>query len=252
MEPNHEILVDYLDKNMSPVTSSQVETMVKENRNAAAELQYLKLAIDTVRLDAIRQQVTTIRESFEKNQIQTLKPVNGVVHKMYRISMRVAAIFILVIGIAFLYKYISVNGQSVYEKQFSAYELTSTRGQEKTEPATEAYKNKNWNEVISIYDSEAIHSNKSSFLAGTAQMQQNHFPQAVVIFETLLVSAGKTGNNSFVEETEYYLSLAYLMNHDTNKAVHLIDRIKANPNHTYYPLASKISYIDLKIIDLKK
>jgi hypothetical protein len=32
----------------------------------------------------------------------------------------------------------------------------------------------------------------------------------------------------------------------------MINKIKSNPGHTYYPLVTKISPIDLKIIELKK
>ncbi len=85
-----------------------------------------------------------------------------------------------------------------------------------------------------------------------AEMQLNHFPQAVNLFENILNTNGKTGDSSFQEESEYYLSLAYLMNHEENKSILLLDKIKADTSHTYYPLASKLSSIDLKIIELKK
>ncbi len=68
-------------------------------------------------------------------------------------------------------------------------------------------------------------------------------------FESVLNS--KSGDNSYKEEAEYYISLAYLMNHQENKAIQMLDKIKADPNHTYYPMVSKISGIDLKIIELK-
>jgi hypothetical protein len=98
---------------------------------------------------------------------------------MYRISLRVAAIFILVAGISFMYKYVTVSSQSVFEKQFNGYELSTTRGQEKADQVAEAYRNKNWKEVISNYQSETVPSNKSRFLAAMAEMQVNQFPRAI-------------------------------------------------------------------------
>ena len=82
-----------------------------------------------------------------------------------------------------------------------------------------------------------------------AEMQLNHFPNAMNLFENILNS--KSGDKTFLEESEYYLSLAYLMNHEGNKAVQMFNKIKANPSHTYYPIISKLSPIDLKIIELK-
>ncbi|HXB30015.1 MAG TPA: hypothetical protein VNW49_09360, partial [Puia sp.] len=87
------------------------------------------------------------------------------------------------------------------------------------------------------------------FLAAMSEMQLNHFREAVTLFEELLYT--KSDDHSFQEETEYYLSLAYLMNHQDLKSMQLINRIKADPSHTYYPLAIKISVIDMKIIALK-
>jgi hypothetical protein len=252
MNQNHEILVDYLDGQLSPEISTEVKNRVKQDKDFAGELEYLRLAVDTVRQDALLQQVSAIRNSFENNQSVSREPSGGIVRSMYKISMRVAAIVILVAGISFMYKYLTVSSQSVFEKEFTAYELSTTRGQEKTDQVAEAYRNKNWKEVISNYQSETVPSNKSRFLAAMAEMQEDQFPQAITIFESLLLTNHKNGTDSFQDETEYYLSLAYLKNHEVLKAVQLINKIKADPGHRYYPVISNISSIDLKIIELKK
>jgi hypothetical protein len=252
MNPNHEILVDYLDGQLSPEVSAEVKNRVKQDKDFAGELEYLRLAVDTVRQDALRQQVSAIRNSFEHNQSDSQKPSSGIVRNMYRISLRVAAVFILVAGITFMYKYLTVSSQSVFEKQFTGYELSTTRGQEKADQVAEAYRNKNWKVVIINYQSETVHSNKSRFLAGMAEMQDDHFPQAITIFESLLLVNHASGTDSFQDETEYYLSLAYLKNHEVHKAVQLMNKIKSEPAHRYYPVISNISSIDLKIIELKK
>src|ERR1700682_389780 len=152
MQPNNEILIDYLDKQLNPEETTQVENLVKKDTVTASELQYLKLAIDTARLDAIRQKVFGIRQSFEHNQTSTEKPTGTVVRSIYKISLRVAAVFILFAGITVLYKYISVSNLSVYEKQFAGYELSNTRGQETPDAEVAAYRNKNWNEVVAVYN----------------------------------------------------------------------------------------------------
>jgi hypothetical protein len=252
MRPNNEILIDYLDRQLSREESTQVENMAQKDTMVASELQYLKLAIDTVRLDAINEKVSAIRQSRENDRKSTDRPAKAIVRSMYKISMRVAAIFIVLIGVTVLYKYASVNNQSVYNKQFTGYELSNTRGQETRDAEVEAYRNKNWNEVIAIYNAEANKSNKSGFLAAMAEMQLNHFPQAVALFENILNANAKSGDSSFQEEAEYYISLAYLMNHEENKSIQMMNKIKADTSHTYYPLVSKLSPIDLKIIELKK
>ena len=250
MQPNNEILIDYLDKHLSGEEAARIDIMAKNDTVVATELHYLKLAIDTVRLNAINEKVSALRRSFETNQTSTKTPEGAVIRSMYKISMRIAAIMILLVGSAVLYKYIAVSDQSVYNKQFTSYELSNTRGEETRDAEVEAYRNKSWNEVITIYNTENNRSNKATFLAAMAEMQLNHFPQSVKLFEEILNST--TADGSFREETEYYLSLAYLMNHQENKSVQLLNKIKSDTAHTYYPLVSKIPYIDLKIIELKK
>ena len=88
------------------------------------------------------------------------------------------------------------------------------------------------------------------FLAAMAEMQLSHFSEAEMHFQNIL--ANPSNDNSFQEESEYYCALTYLMDHKEAKAFEMINKIKADTSHRYYPLASKISAIDLKIINLKK
>jgi hypothetical protein len=246
----NEILIDYLDNQLSPEENSRIKNRIQQDQVAAGELAYLKLAIDTVHLNAIQEKVSTIRHAQKTIQVRPYLPEQGIVRNMSKISLRIAVIFVLLLSSAILYKYISVTNQSVFNKQFASYELSNTRGAETRDAETEAYRNKNWNEVIAIFNAENGKSTKSCFLAAMAEMQLNHFPEAEVLFESLLNTP--SGDNSFREEAEYYISLAYLMDHKENKGVEMLNKIKTDTSHTYYPLASKISGIDLKIIELKK
>jgi hypothetical protein len=223
--------------------TNQKALLLMDNMQTNTEHEYLKLAMDTVGLHVINEKVSAVRRSLEN------RPEKAIVRSIYRTSLRVAAVLLVIVGSASLYKYISTDNRSVYDRQFLSYELTNTRGAQNRESETGAYRSGEWNEVIRIYQSENNQSNKNTFLAAQSEMQLNHFQQAVTLFEKLLYT--RSDDPSFREETEYYLSLAYLMNHQDLKSVQLINKIKADPNHTYYPLAVKISAIDMKIITLK-
>ncbi|HLA57146.1 MAG TPA: hypothetical protein VK622_00220 [Puia sp.] len=248
MQPNNQILIDYLDKELNQEESARMESALQREIDLNRELQYLNFAIDTVRLDAINQKVASIRQSQAKEQIEEVA-APAILRSMYNISLRVAAIIVIFFCLASVYKYSSVNNQSFYNKQFSGYELSNSRGLETHEAETDAYQNNKWNDVISIYHTGTNKSNQQSFLAAMAEMQLNHFQNAITLFENVLNS--KSRDTTYLEESEYYLSLAYLMNHEGNKAIQMINKIKANPNHTYHPIVSKFSFIDLKIIELK-
>lgn len=248
MQPDNEMLIDYLDKQLTQEEADQMERALQKDPDLNRELQYLKLAIDTVRLDAIKHKVVSIRQLQVKGS--TVEPAApAILRTMYKSGLRVAAVIVLFLCIAAIYKYTSVSNRSFYDKQFSGYELGNIRGGESHETEDDAFRNKQWNEVISIYNSGTDRSNRQSFLAAMAEMQLNHFQNAISLFENILNA--KTGDTTYVEESEYYITLAYLMNHESDKAIPIINKIKANPNHTYYPLVSKFSSIDLKIIELK-
>ncbi len=249
MLPNKEILIDYLDHLLNQQDTDQVEIMIQNDKSLVDELQYLNMAIDTIRLNTINDKVLAIRRSLSNPSVLTDKPANNGIRSIYKMSMRIAAAFILLVGMAFLYKYLTVSNLSVYEKQFNVYELSNLRGQGSRDAEAEAYVNKNWGEVLNVFQKGNNKSNEPVFLAAMAEMQLNNFPQSVTLFENIL---NNTGDSSYREETEYYLSLAYLMNHEVNKSIRLINKIKADTSHTYYPLALKLSSIDLKIIELKK
>ena len=246
MQSNNEILIDYLDKQLNQEESARMESALQRDMDLKRELQYLNFAVDTVRLDVINQKVASIRQSLEKEQVVAAP---AIIRNMYKTSLRVAAVIVFFLCVASVYKYSSVSNQSFYNKQFSGYELSNRRGPEAHEAEADAYQNKKWNDVISIYNAAPNKSNQQPFLAAMAEMQLNHFQNAIALFEGLLNS--KSGDTTYLEESEYYLSLAYLMNHEGNKAIQMINKIKSNPNHTYYPLVSKYSSIDLKIIELK-
>ncbi|HEV7424367.1 MAG TPA: hypothetical protein VGO21_04220, partial [Candidatus Paceibacterota bacterium] len=129
MQPDNKILIDYIDKQLNQEETARMETALQRDIDLNRELQYLNFAIDTVRLDVINQKVALIRQSQTKKQIVEVA-APAILRSMYKTSLRVAAIIVLFFCLASVYKYSSVNNQSFYNKQFSGYELSNTRGQE--------------------------------------------------------------------------------------------------------------------------
>lgn len=68
MQPNNEILTDYLDHQLNQEDSEQIEIMARNDKSLAGELQFMKLAIDTVRLNAINDKVLAIRSLLASTQ----------------------------------------------------------------------------------------------------------------------------------------------------------------------------------------
>jgi hypothetical protein len=249
-QKTNEILIDYVDGNLNPEDRSRIEKMIRQDPTTAEDLEYLKLAIDTVRLNAIREKVSEVRSVQQSVQQDASQKKQRVIRNFYKTVLRIAAILIFLLSSALMYKIITVTNQSVFNKQFIPFELTNTRGAQIRDTEAEAYSNKNWNEVLRIFQEEKASTNKSRFLAAMAELQLNHFSKAEVLFEGILATS--TEDRSFNEEAEYYLSLTYLVNNKVHKGIEMMNKIKADKNHPYYPLASHFSSIDMKIIELKK
>jgi hypothetical protein len=82
MQPNDEILVDYLDNHLSNTQCKGVENMLQNDKSLTVDLKFLKLAIEIVRMDAIESQVSKVRRSFEDSNIAINKPAKIIAHRV--------------------------------------------------------------------------------------------------------------------------------------------------------------------------
>jgi tetratricopeptide (TPR) repeat protein len=252
MLPSEEhLLIDHLDKNLSADESAQAEAMIRNDKSVAESWEYLKMAVEAVELSAIREQVMAVRRSVSAEPVAETPVSGGVVRRMYKTVVRVAAVLILLLGVSIFYKYNTVSNTSVYQQYFTDYNLNTSRGASLPDAMDEAYRSQNWSGVIAAFNQASEKTNKSYFLAGMADMKMQKFSDAVSRFEYILATNAKSGGTYFQDEAEYYLALAYLMNRETAKAVSLLDKIGADSSQRYYPLVRQRSSTDLKIIELK-
>ena len=117
-----------------------------------SEALYLEMAIDAIRLNAINNKVMAVRANYGETAIKTTKTSTAVIRSMnpHRMALRIAAAVMIMLSSASLYKYVTVNTQTLYDQQFTGYDLTTTRGVSIVDAQAAAYRNKNWNEVIDL------------------------------------------------------------------------------------------------------
>jgi hypothetical protein len=65
MQLNNGILVDYLDNHLSDTECKEVENILQNDKSLTVDFNFLKLAIDVVRMDAIESQVSKVRRSLQ-------------------------------------------------------------------------------------------------------------------------------------------------------------------------------------------
>ncbi len=250
---NQLTLIDRLDNNLSETEASRVDAAIASDNNLAAEWNLLKLAVETVGLGAIREKVAAGAPDVSATPVirmETREP--AVVRGMFRTSLRVAMAVVLILGASVVYKIVTVDPVSLYNKSFSGYELSTFRGNVESDKMDMAYRSEDWSAVLEAFKKQTNRTNKSYFLAGVAELQLKQYPAAVTYFETVLSVNKKTGVTYYQAESEYFVALAYLINNQSAKGVEMLRKIKKDVNHPYYPLASKISATDLQVLAFKK
>jgi len=245
------LLIDYLDNNLSGEELLEAEALVRNDQEMAKEWQYLHLAVDAIQESGLQEQVAGIRKLYEEQRQIKAKPASAIVHNIYRNVLRIAAVLLILIGAAAVYKYTTVNATGMYNEYYTSFELNTTRGVENADAMEQAYRNKNWASVISLSNTLAQKTNKSYFLTGMANLELKKYNGAIEAFGQIIAANIKSGDNYFQDEAEYYLALGYMANNEASKALPLLEKIKSDKHHLYYEKVRGISSIDLNIIKYK-
>jgi tetratricopeptide (TPR) repeat protein len=243
-------MIDRLDSMISGETVTALP-MNGQNEKDLVLWAYLKLAVQAIELTAINDRVAIVRQYFFTASAVKTPPQGAIVRNIFRNSLRIAAILIVFLGAAAIYKYNAVSSALLYEQNYTSYTLGTVRGNTDKNVLEEAYKNKDWQTVLALFSQDSEKTAKSYFLAGMAEMELRHFPEAMNLFESVLSDDGKTHGSYFKDEAEYYLAMSCLMNEQPDKGVAMLKKIRKSKDHLYYPLANRISGVDLSIMDIK-
>ena len=243
------ILIDHLDNLLIGDTMAETENLIRSDKTIAKEWQYLLYAVDGIREAGMYERVSSVKKLYQDSFVS--KPAGGVVRSFYRNAFRVAACFLILLGAAVIYKYASVSSGKVYDEYYSSYELNTSRSGEVIDSVENAFREKNWQEVINLSAPPRPKSIKSNFLKGVASMELKKYSNAISAFKEVIEANAKSGENYFRDEAEYYLAMSYLANNESDNALSLIEKIKNDKTHLYHQKMKNLSSIDLKILDYK-
>jgi tetratricopeptide (TPR) repeat protein len=172
------------------------------------------------------------------------------VRRLISPAMQIAAIFVLVIAGAVLIKFSNVRPEGVFERNYSAYALSVTRGADASDALEQAYRDKNWPAVYSAFQATHTKTQKEYFLTAMAHMQQKDYYEAISLLKTL-IQYNASGEPYFQDEAEYYLAMNYLATGQSAPAIALFNKIKADPRHIFHSRVMDMSQLDLRILQVK-
>jgi tetratricopeptide (TPR) repeat protein len=173
------------------------------------------------------------------------------VRNMARNMLKIAASVVVIFCAAAIFKYSTTSATRLYDKNYTSYTLSTSRGAGHAEAIAQAYNNKQWAEVLSLFNSATDKDNQAWFLAGMADMELKKYDEAVGKFEQVLAANLQSGNDYFQDEAEYYLAMSCLARNDVNEAIPLLDKIRSNKQHLFHDKVNQISDLDLRIAQYK-
>jgi tetratricopeptide (TPR) repeat protein len=280
----HQSLTDQFDQLKGEMP---IEGPYSAGTEEGREWELLKLAVDAVQLYAITEQVRLGRMKFELEQrelelaqadnrpaaspeVSPAAPLQigkmadmvdarrssgspaavPVIRRRMSPVLQIAAILMVVIVSTAVIKVANTRPEGVFENNYSAYQLSVTRGADVSDPLEQAYRSGNWAGVYSTYKATHNKTQKDYFLTAMAHMQQREYYEAISLLKAL-IQCNQTGEPYFEDEAEYYLAMNYLATGQSIRAVELFDKIKADPRHLYHSRVMQMSKLDLGILRVK-
>jgi tetratricopeptide (TPR) repeat protein len=164
--------------------------------------------------------------------------------------MQVAAGLIVLVVSASVIKIANTRPEGIFDRNYSDYQLSVTRGADVSDALDQAYRSRNWAAVYSVFDATHARTQKDYFLTAMAHMQQKEYYEAISLLKTLILyNQGR--EPYFEDEAEYYLAMNYLATGQAAPAVELLDKIKSDPRHVYHSRVMQMSALDLGILRMK-
>jgi len=156
--------------------------------------------------------------------------------KIVRYSIAfVAGILLVFIGIKG-YNFYRLSPERLYLEQYNYFELTTARRD--NEPGSsaieKAYVAKEYQKVIDLKKRATKISIGEHFVTGLSYLELDDPFDAIHSFSSVISQDKASGKETYRDQAEFYLALAYLKNKDYDQALELMKNIHNDPRHLYH------------------
>ncbi|QEC68431.1 hypothetical protein FRZ67_14370 [Panacibacter ginsenosidivorans] len=249
-----ELLIRYMDGEADAEEKAATEKMLQENTSLQERYENLLTAKGAIRSQGLKEKVQALHQQyFSETQIAKTEPAK-IIKPAFGIKtfMRIAAVLILVIAGYGVYQFTSTSNDSLYKANFETYQLPVMRGETTTNSIDSLYNANNFTAVIATASSKPVKTQKDYFLTAQSYLQTNNASAAINAFKNVEQLNNTSAEKYFVQETDYYLALAYIKANDIYAAEKQLSKITANKQHMFYSKAKEISSTKLMILKWKE
>ncbi len=250
---NTELLIRFIDGELENDELIALKEQLNTDNSLAAELENLRYAKDAIKSYGIRNTVAAVHSEMMK-ELNTTKTIARVISlkQILKYSSRIAAMAILVLGIAMLYQYFSATPDQLFRNNYNAFVLHESRGSTDVSALEQPYKSGDMKTTMKIFNQLNSPTAEDYFLNGNAALQSGNPSAAIKSFLALQQKNKSENTHLFEEDTQYYLALAYLQNNDAASALPIFENIHADNKHPYYRQAGSWFITKLKRLATEK
>lgn len=228
------LIVAYIDGELTPEEMIAFEKKMEADNILKEEYERLLETRAAIRYYGIHQQVSSVRQQL-KNEKDT--PIHNINRnkKWVRYTISIAAsLLFLMAGYSFYY-YTSLSGEKVFTANYQTFELPTNRSTASTENQIEyAYRQKNYKEVLRLYNLDKDQPVQAVFFSGVAAMELHDDIKAVEALQAVLAKNKSQHTSIYNDEAEFYLSLSYIRLKKYSAALPLLQKIQSDPDHIYH------------------
>jgi tetratricopeptide (TPR) repeat protein len=163
-----------------------------------------------------------------------------------------AVSFFVTAGFCSLYIYIKASPGKLFSENYHHYDRHILRGGSNHSALKEAYSSGKMDSVI--WDFKNLNSPvpEEYLLTGIAYLEQNQPAKAIETFKILIQKNENSKTDFFEDDAEYYLAMSYLDNQESEKAMPIFEKIKADPDNRHYSDVGEIFLLTVRTAIAKK
>ena len=163
-----------------------------------------------------------------------------------------AVSFFVTFGLCYLYIYIKASPAKLFSENYQHYDRHILRGGSGHSALREAYSEGKLDSVI--WDFKNLNSPvpEEYLLTGIAYLEKNQPEKAIETFKTLIQKNQNSKTDYFEDDAEYYLAMSYLDNQESEKALPIFEKIKADPENRHFSDVGEIFLLTVRTSIAKK
>lgn len=251
-----ELIDRYIDNQLPQDQAQQIEKTLQEDAELQRLLESVKVARKVIQFRALTIKMKGLHEKHiqairNEQRIDNVIPMP--VNRSYSWVTRIAASVILILVSYGTYQYVSLDTVHLYNDKFISYYLPTTRSSAKTQSSLNAlYSSGNYAAVIQHFNKLPDKVASDYFLTGVSYLHQKEYKQAINTLKQLREYNNNRSDDYFVQETDYYLALAYLGDNKVEQSYKLFEAIHHTPRHMFSETVTDLDMIKLRILLLKE